>query len=148
MVSIRSNFGLGSSDMALYAGVDADGDALPATWYIILIDDSYTPNKDHKTVSEVTGALDPANYSGNGITREEAAWLATINNSTDTSRVAPATTPTITASAPLADIRYFAIVTANNITTAKITAIHEFTETFSLSTSQAVNLVGIGLDGA
>lgn len=148
MASIRTNWGLATADQAMAAGVDADGAALPATWYIILIDDTYTPNKDHESISEVTGALDPANYSGNGITRNGASWTATVNDSTDTSRVSPAVVPTITASAPLTDIRYFAICNANNITTAKIVAIHEFTETFSLSTSQSANLVGIGLDGA
>lgn len=150
MASKRTNWGNAFADSVAMRGTDPDGNAPPAAWYYILIDNTYdfdNTNPDHDSITEITGRLDPANYSGNSTSRTGSAWSVTVDDANNKSIVSPAVTPVVTALAPLSNIRGFAIVTANSITAAKVYAIHQFTETFSLSTSQPVNLVGIGLEG-
>jgi hypothetical protein len=149
MASKRTNWGNGFADAVAIRGTDPDGNAPPATWYLVLIDNSYdwaNTNPDHDNISEITGRLDPANYSGNSISRAGASWTVTVDDANNKSIVAPASNPVITASANLSNIQGFAICTANSIVTAKVYAIHEFTATFNLSSGNNVTLTGVGLE--
>lgn len=151
MASILSNWGKAFLGAVGMSGVDPDGNAPPATWYIILIDSSYnwaSPDPDHDDISDITGRIDPANYSGNGIARNGASWTRTVDNVNDKGTVSPAASPVLTAAANMTNIKGFAVCTANNITTAKIVSLNEFGSAFNLNLGNTLTITGSGLEGS
>lgn len=144
MTSTYTNWGKGCEQSALFRGVDPDGGALPATFYIILIDNTYdfaNADPDHDDITDITGAQNPSDYSGNSVSRAQASFTVTIDEvSNDRAELTFATAPQLTAVNQLLNIRGFALCTENNLTTAKVLAILDFGQDYTIAAGQTFTI--------
>lgn len=143
MAAIWTNWGKAAMGSALLRGTTPAGAALPETWYFVLYDTTYTPNPDHATVSEVSGAMNPADYTGNSVARASASFGTTVNNSSDRGEHALAASFTLTAGAPLANAKGYMLCAANNLTTANIVWMQDFSGgALSVGSGQTLTVTG------
>lgn len=149
--SIQTNWGKAAMAAAYYQGTDHEGNALPAAHYIILLNSSFpgfsgnNTNPDYTQMSEIAAyALNPSLYTGsNTVARSGVGFTTTQDNGNDRGSVSFTTAPVITASGSVADVQGYALVTANNLTTARIAHIERFSNgPFSLSATQTLTING------
>lgn len=150
MVSVVTNWGKCSQGAAFLCGTDADGAALPAALFCILIDNTYpdwaSPNPDHNQISQITGRIDPAGYTvngGNNLPRNSAFWTRSVNNTLDRGELALASPFTVLAGAsPIANVRGWALCSANNISTAAVAIIYAFAAAQTINANQQATIAG------
>lgn len=151
MASKVTNWGKAFLASVALTGVDPDGNAAPANFYLILIDSSYnwaSVDPDHHDITDITGRIDPSNYSGNAIARSGAAWTRVVDDANDKGTIAPATSPVLTAAGNMTNIKGFALAVANSIVTAKVISLNEFGSAFNLNIGNTLTITGSGLEGS
>lgn len=151
MVSVRTNYGKTAADSVFWTGVDHEGNAPPANFYIILIKSTYdwaNANPDHHTVALVGAGnllLPTGNYTGNAFARAAGTFARVQNDTSNRSELTFTTPPVLTAaSANVLDIKGFAMCKENNLdATNRFYALMEFTgAAFNVANGQPITISG------
>lgn len=148
MASVVTNFGKASHGSGLWNNTLANGTAVPANFFIVLITSAYnfdSANPDHDDWTDIgAAAVAPSNYTGNTVAR--GGFSITVDELTnDRGEVAITTPPVLTASAALTNIRGFAIATQNSSSAGKILALLDFGSTSTISQGQTFTISGTQL---
>lgn len=150
MASTRTNWGKAATDSCWFRGVTHEGGAIPATFYIILINNGYnfaSVDPDDKLIADIGAVnmiLPTGNYTGNSITRDAASFTATQNDTSDRSEITFTTAPVLSATNNMTNIKGFALCIENNLgATNRVFSITEFTNAaFNISTGQPITING------
>lgn len=151
MVSVRTNFGKTAAESAFFTGVDHEGNAPPANFYIILIKSTYNwaaADPDHHTVALIGAGnmiLPTGNYTGNSVLRADASFTQVQNDTNNRSEITFNPAPVLSAtSANVTDVKGWAICKENNLdATNRIYGLFDFTNpAFSVANGQPITING------
>ncbi len=153
--SIVTNWGKASFAASFVNNTDADGGAVAATMYLILIDSTYpgwagSSDPDTENTSAVTGAINPvaggAGYTGNSVARGAFTIQKDLVN--DRSLITFTSNPTITAGATaINNVRGFALCTANSVASGKVICFVRFDQNYSIGANQQATITNAGILG-
>jgi len=151
--SIVTNWGKATYAASFHNNTDADGNAIVAVVYLILIDNTYpgwagNSDPDIADINLITGRINPvaggAGYVGNDVDRGEYTVL--IDNAADRATVSFTTPPVLQAGASaINNVRGFGMVMANSIAAGKIHCLIRFDQSYNIGANQQATVLNAGL---